>query len=311
MDDTWIDVESPSRAQFQSLQAQVQELAAIVELKANSCEVQELYDALAQKADRHEVNKLAKTQKPSYDVVPMKLLECEEVPIPSKIPELPEIENGAWVQQITCIIEQRVQELANLIERLDGEKEPAASSVNEIIKTHNQQAPVRLCMSPCVGNRVRHHFDEEVSVNDREGNQNGWILYAHEVATVVELDEDGDFRLSNPRGVVSALLDVEEFKYDCEASCPEEHTDAQLEELANTSLACKSTASTKANMDQIRGMLDGLFISRTCDHLQSCEKHKSLSLWGRLKSRISVGSDVGKTSSKRMLSAAQCSLTDV
>jgi len=65
---------------------------------------------------------------------------------------------------------------------------------------------------PEVGEKVRHlHGDTRKSSAD--GTSYAWRLAFAEVAEVVEVDEDGDFRLKNPSGQESDFIHRQHFGY--------------------------------------------------------------------------------------------------
>lgn len=73
------------------------------------------------------------------------------------------------------------------------------------------------CMSrwPNVGDEVVSvEWDSLKSVlEDRQGNKDSWELLPGEIATVVEVDKDGDFRLRNPHGLESCATFRKDYGY--------------------------------------------------------------------------------------------------
>jgi hypothetical protein len=68
-----------------------------------------------------------------------------------------------------------------------------------------QESEAVTCLSrkPVVGDKVIHLDGHEILNTDSNGNADGWLLKQREIATVVEVDESGDFRLRNAEGVES------------------------------------------------------------------------------------------------------------
>jgi len=67
---------------------------------------------------------------------------------------------------------------------------------------------------PVVGDAVYQMDDKVVGIKDSSGNKGAWKLPTGEKATVVEVDEDGDFKLRNPAGVVSGWTLRKYYSYD-------------------------------------------------------------------------------------------------
>jgi hypothetical protein len=76
------------------------------------------------------------------------------------------------------------------------------------------EAAFKSCSSrlPVRGDLVQHK-DRKVALKDRDGNIGAWKLEHGEVAEVVEVDKDGDFRLRSPAGVVSGFAIAKDFVY--------------------------------------------------------------------------------------------------
>lgn len=71
------------------------------------------------------------------------------------------------------------------------------------------------CTSRCplVGDRVQRLSLEETTLHDSSGGKDSWKLSPMEVAVVVEVDNDGDFRLRNTSGYESGFTFRQDYGY--------------------------------------------------------------------------------------------------
>ena len=87
----------------------------------------------------------------------------------------------------------------------DAEEYSEADELKLNIEELQNQACAVLCTSrlPRVGDTVARLDGARVQMKDKEGNIKAWSLKEGESATVAEVDDEGDFRLINSRGLVS------------------------------------------------------------------------------------------------------------
>jgi len=87
----------------------------------------------------------------------------------------------------------------------------------EIAKSENKATDSKSCSSrmPVVGDQV-------TATETRTSNEGLWVLNPGEIATVTHVDEDGDFTLCNPAGVVSKFVYREHYQYSEEVESDDE-----------------------------------------------------------------------------------------
>jgi hypothetical protein len=237
--DEWIDVESPSRIQFEKLQAQVQGLATSMEYIEQ--QVRDLSITVVQKADQDQVRMIPA-------LLQQLVAASEQKPNRTEVPTIQQI------QQLTTAIEGKVPR----------EEAPTYEYVQELIVGIEQHAKAN----------TAELLSEHTSLLEQK---------MQELSDTIE-----NMVLSNesPFAKANELAHVVDQKAD-RSDVP---TNLQLRDLTDATRRLQNTVDTKASMDQVREfMLESL---KHIDFLDTCppiDKCGSGSLWGKLKSSISIG----------------------
>jgi len=168
------------------------------------------------------------------------------------VPEIIEVQTVEMAQEAEKAEEERREEELQVaagplvsmpIEAFQAAASTNGSAAGPIIHSQSDlysQARLRCTFrKPVLGDMVESFDGVLQCVTDANGNERGWELQPGEIATVMQVDADGDFRLCNPSGLESAYTFRKYYAYvpvqACDDRDDEVMDDEEMERLRRIS----------------------------------------------------------------------------